>query len=204
MPPIGVRSRLSRWLDPFGTVPGWLSGELLRVFDPHARSKEVWTRRLTPRGPRGEALNEVTDAWWPSTFESLDPGATGRRVEVRYPYFDVRLASFVLRLPSFPWCINKEIVRSAMLGRLPEAVRTRPKAPLAGDPVGPDGRWSASRAVALLEATPEISRFVDIDRFRTMVVGDSLLTNESPGTWAAISLAQWLRGARDAAHARVT
>ena len=193
VPPLGIRSRLTGSMNPLDAVPTWFARPLLAAFDPHARSQEVWRRRLANRGPRAEAVNETSDGWWTSTFESLDPGATGRPVEVRYPYFDVRLASFALRLPSFPWCLGKEITRAAMRGRLPEQVRLRPKSPLEADPVGAGGRWSASRALALFESTPEAGRFVDVGKFRQQVSGDSLLNGATPGTWAAISLAQWLR-----------
>jgi hypothetical protein len=44
----------------------------------------------------------------------------------------------------------------------------------------------------LFESTPEIARFVDLRKFRDTVRGDSLLSNETPSAWAAISLAVWL------------
>jgi asparagine synthase (glutamine-hydrolysing) len=139
-------------------------------------------------------VSDVTDLWWTSTFEGLDPGATQRAVELRYPFFDVRLASFTLRLPSFPWCVNKHVLRTAMNGRLPDLVRTRPKTPLITSPLGPRGRWPTARALELFESTPEVARFVDVRKFRTMVKSDSLLSSETPAAWAAISLAMWLRG----------
>ena len=76
---------------------------------------------------------------------------------------------------------------------LPESVRTRSKTPLAGSPWGAAGQWSSQRAVDSFEATPEIDRFVDVRKFRTMVEGDSLLSGETLSAWAAISLAMWLR-----------
>src|ERR1044072_2912477 len=100
--------------------------------------------------------------WWPTTVEGLDPGATRRPVELRYPFFDVRLASFILRLPSFPWCLSKHVLRPAMRARLPAPVRTRPKTPLAASPIAPLAQWSAARAIALFESTPAIERFVDV------------------------------------------
>lgn len=192
-PPFGIRARLSRWLGGDGDVPVWLSRELTGVFDARARWQDVNARRAARGGARRIALNDVSDPWWPSTFESLDPGATGRAVELRYPFFDVRLASFLLRLPSFPWCVDKHILRSAMKGRLPESVRTRSKTPLAGSPIASSDQWSVSQALALFEDTPEITRFVDVDAFRATTQGESLLSNASLGAWAAISLATWLR-----------
>jgi len=190
--PLGLRSSAAAWFTKTPSLP-WLAGDLLRRFDPVGRWHDVQTRRRSRRGGRNRAVSDVLDPWWASTFEGFDPCATGRAVEPRYPFFDLRLASFVLRLPSFPWCLNKRILRESMSGRLPEAVRRRPKRPLPGNPVGPAGRWTLARALALFEQTPEIERFVDIGRFRATVRHDSLLTGDSPGTWAAISIAAWLR-----------
>jgi asparagine synthase (glutamine-hydrolysing) len=170
-----------------------LGSDLVKVFDARARLHEIQKNRNTDRTARRTARTEVTDPWWTSTFESFDPGATRRRVELRYPFFDVRLASFVLGLPSFPWCLNKHILREAARDRLPEAVRVRSKTPFVGNPWGAAGQWSSRRALDLLETTSEMESFVDVRKFRAMVDGDSLLTNETLSAWSAISLAMWLR-----------
>ena len=197
-PPLGLRSLVGQWLRRSDGVPGWLASELLDVFEPRTRWRKVWADRTAARGERSSALNDMVDPWWASTFESLDPGATGRPVEMRYPFFDVRLVSYALTLPSLPWCLNKQILRASMCGRLPEAVLARPKTPLQADPIGPRGRWSPQHARRLFEATPAIARYVDVGKFQSMVDHDSLLTNQSPGTWAAISLAVWMRCATGA------
>ncbi|HET9362616.1 MAG TPA: asparagine synthase-related protein [Vicinamibacterales bacterium] len=192
LPPVGLRSTLRGWFRRSRGVPTWLADGLLRAFDPHERWREVGAARTAARGARSRALNDLVDPWWPSTFESLDPGATGRPVQVRYPFFDVRLVTYALTLPT-PWCVNKRILRASMRDRLPGAVLARPKTPLQADPVGPRGRWSLERATRLLASTPDITRYVNVDRFRSTVRHDSLLTDRSPGTWAAISLANWIR-----------
>jgi len=192
-PPLGIRSRVVEWFCRSEDIPGWLGSDLLKVFDARARRQEIHNNRNVDRTARRIARNEVTDPWWVSTFESFDPGATGRPVELRYPFFDVRLASFVLRLPSFPWCVNKYVLREATRGRLPEAVRVRSKTPFAGNSWGAEGQWSSQRALALIEATSEMESFVDVRKFRAMVDSDSLLTNDTLSAWAAISLAMWLR-----------
>ena len=192
-PPFGIRSRLVDWFGESEEVPGWLGSDLVKVFDARARRHEIQNNRNADRTARRAARNEVTDPWWTSTFESFDPGVTRRSVELRYPFFDVRLASFVLRLPSFPWCLNKHVLREAARGRLPEAVRVRSKTPFVGNSWGAAGQWSSHRALDLLETTSEMETFVDVGKFRAMVNGDSLLTNETLSAWAAISLAMWLR-----------
>ena len=193
-PPFGIRSGVARRFSRSETIPDWLGGELLSVFDAKTRWRELHARRSVSHGARNRAVSDVLDPWWTSTFEGLDPGATQRPVELRYPFFDVRLASFTLRLPSFPWCLGKHVLRAAMNGKLPDSIRTRPKTPLAASPVSAAGQWSSSRALDLFDSTPEVARFVDARRFGASVRGNSLLASETPGAWAAISLAMWLRG----------
>jgi asparagine synthase (glutamine-hydrolysing) len=189
-PPLGLANRVRQWRTSEG-IPGWLSDDLLDRFDPHARWREVRDAKGSMSAARGRAF-DVTDPWWTSMFEGLDPSATSRPVEVRYPFFDVRLAEFALRLPSFPWCLDKRVLREATRGKLPHAIRTRPKTPLAESPVSRTGQWSSQRAVELFERTPAIASFVDARKFSSSVRGDSLLSNESLSAWAAISLARWL------------
>jgi asparagine synthase (glutamine-hydrolysing) len=63
-------------------------------------------------------------------FDKFDPGWTGCPVEVRYPYFDVRLVKYLLGIPPLPWCVDKELLRAALPDQVPDAVRLRPKTPL--------------------------------------------------------------------------
>jgi asparagine synthase (glutamine-hydrolysing) len=71
---------------------------------------------------------------------------TGVPVDVRHPFFDLRVVQYLLAVPAIPWCFDKTIVRLAMRGALPEAVRLRPKSVPAGDPLAamlaePAARW---------------------------------------------------------------
>jgi asparagine synthase (glutamine-hydrolysing) len=195
-PPLGVRSALRGWLRPSTRgIPGWLAESLLKDFDARARWKAIGARRAPADRPRGAALSDIVDPWWPSTFETHDPGATQRPVELRYPFFDVRLVSLALTLPSYPWCVNKEILRRAMRGRLPEEVRLRPKSPLAADATAVHGRWTVPEAARAIEAVPAMARYVDVRKFESMVSPEKLLTDAAPGTLAAVALATWLRQA---------
>jgi asparagine synthase (glutamine-hydrolysing) len=94
-------------------------------------------------------------------FESFDPGLTGVPVEVRHPFFDVRLVEYLLAIPPMPWCFDKTVVRLAMRGALPDAIRLRPKSVAGGDPVlamlrSPDAHW-----IDGFDAVPALGRFVD-------------------------------------------
>ena len=193
-PPIGLRSSLRSWRQRRErVVPSWLADSLLRSFDARSRWTEINVQRSAHRGPRSAAVNSVTDPWWPSTFETYDAGTTGRPVEMRYPFFDLRVVGAALRLPSFPWCVNKRALRTAMRGRLPDAVLQRPKTPLAVAPEVVHGRWPISAAVQALAAAPAIERYVDIHKFEAEVRPEGLFTTRAPGTLAAVSLAVWLR-----------
>ncbi len=198
-PPIGLRSSLRGWLRPSATeVPAWLAEPLLQSFDPRDRWIEINARRAVDGGPRSRAVNSMIDPWWPSTFETYDPGATGRPVDMRYPFFDVRLVNVGLRLPSFPFCVNKQVLRSAMRGSLPDVVLRRPKTPLAVMPEAFHGRWSVSAAVQALNAAPAIEQYVNIRKFEA-VRSEFLFTDRARGTLAAVSLAMWLRHSAAAA-----
>jgi asparagine synthase (glutamine-hydrolysing) len=193
LPPFGLRSAFRQWWSPAPSiVPVWLSNAFRRRVDIEARVAEIERRRKPAVGPRGSALSALIDPWWTAMFEAHDPGATLRPVELRYPLFDVRFITFALSLPTHPWCVNKEIVRSAMR-TLPEAIRTRPKSPLAADVVAVHGPWTLPQAVAAIEAVPELATYVDVRRFESSVREDRLLTPDEPGALPAIALATWLR-----------
>jgi len=96
-------------------------------------------------------------------FESNDPGTTRFPVEVRFPYMDVRVARYLLAVPPVPWCADKYLVREAMRGRLPEPVRRRPKAPLAGDPAFEYLKRFPERWRAQPDFVPEMAEFVEED-----------------------------------------
>jgi len=191
-PPLGIRSRVRRWTHAGATsTPSWLAASLLRSFDPRQRELEIDAQRALDRGPRSAAVNALVDPWWPSSFETYDPGATGYPVAIRYPFFDVRLVDVALRLPSFPFCVNKHVLREAMRGTLPDAVRLRRKTPLAVVPESFHGEWSADSAVRALDTVSGIEQYIDVRAFASALQPESVFAGR--GTLAAVSLATWLR-----------
>jgi asparagine synthase (glutamine-hydrolysing) len=201
LPPIGLRAMMRQWVSRESEVPRWLSPSFVRDCHPDERLKEIAARRAPADGPRGMAVSSVVDPWWTSMFETYDPGATQRPVELRYPLFDVRLISFAVSLPTHPWCINKEIVRRAMQGRLPDEICTRPKRPLAVDAERVHGRWDAGHIADTIESVPRLSRYVDVRAFRAVPRPSGLAISDEPGVWALVALTAWLRGSAAASLA---
>ena len=136
-PPIGIRTKWRRWRNPNwnrAPYPVWLNDD----FSKRLNLSERWLR-LSEDGPlphplRPNAFRTVLSPHWDTLFSRYDAGATSLPLEVRHPLIDVRLVDYLLGVPVIPWLLDKTILRRAMVGILPEAVRTRPKSPLAGDP----------------------------------------------------------------------
>jgi asparagine synthase (glutamine-hydrolysing) len=84
--------------------------------------------------------------------------------EIRYPFLDLRLARFLMRLPQIPWAVEKSLLRVAMKGLLPRQILRRPKAPLAGNPwamllpPAPTRWWEE-----YLTPAPGLEEFVDVE-----------------------------------------
>lgn len=152
----------------FDSYPKWLNEDLQREW----RLQERWKAYGVPdRGTqlrtesninafRPEAVMSMMHVSWQHLFETLDPGATGVPVEVRHPFFDLRVVTFLLGLPRLPWCCDKELLRQAGRGILPEAVRLRRKSPVRDDPIvallqKPESKW-----VDRFEPVPELERYV--------------------------------------------
>jgi len=202
-PPLGLRTRLRRRgagpsEDPFERAPDWLDpgfAERLEI----AERWRAW-RAGPPVDPdlhptRPETVACLRGYQWTNEFEFLDPGATGHPLEFRHPFFDLRLLRFLLELPAIPWCVHKEIVRRAMAGRLPDAVRRRPKAPLRAAPAF---RFPEARARALAErvrSAPGIERFVRVEALcRALRLRDPRVPGGLERCFAAAGLAEWLHG----------
>jgi asparagine synthase (glutamine-hydrolysing) len=144
--------------------PEWLNQELEKRFG----LRDQWKALLAIPAPKEEirptAYEALIDPFWPTLFEGYDCGATGVALEVRHPFFDLRLVNFLLALPALPWCSDKELLREAARGVLPDAVRLRRKSPLLADPLvallqRPESAWVDS-----FEAVPELNRFVERKR----------------------------------------
>jgi asparagine synthase (glutamine-hydrolysing) len=98
---------------------------------------------------------------WTQLFELANAGVTRQTVEVRYPFLDLRIVNFLLAVPPFPWLFQKDLLRQAMAGRLPEDVRTRPKTPMSADPLVAHLARKPAKALETMEWSEQLSEFVN-------------------------------------------
>ncbi|HET6145790.1 MAG TPA: asparagine synthase-related protein [Candidatus Acidoferrales bacterium] len=149
-------------------LPTWLNPEFEAHWNLRERSQQTTTNAAAIGSDRPEAYAELTGRW-ASLFEAYDPGITTFPVEVRHPFFDLRLMRFLISLPALPWCADKTLIREAMRGILPDSVRLRPKVPLAGDAVieilkRPDSQW-----VDRFEPEARLHKYVDRNKIPAVV-----------------------------------
>jgi len=127
---------LLRKEDRQAAFPAWIAPGFVKRLDLEARWKE-WSELPGPLHhpmlPKGHASLSLPQ--WSNIFENSSPGVTHSPVEVRYPFLDLRIVEYLLALPSYPWFFEKMLLREAMIGRLPEEVRVRPKKAFGHDPL---------------------------------------------------------------------
>lgn len=99
---------------------------------------------------RMDERHAMTHPTWPAIFAVSQPGASARQSRSLFPFFDLRLASFVWEIPAKYRGPDKRLLRQAMIGRLPESVLRRPKAVLDGG-----RRHSGTHPGLLLASRPE-------------------------------------------------
>jgi asparagine synthase (glutamine-hydrolysing) len=194
LPPLllGLRNKLGdHGKNQVAELPKWL--------DPAFASRnglaERW-RQFSLPSPGNHSFRPAAHAmlqgnFWASLFESADPGATGILMETRYPFFDVRLLSWLLSLPPVPWCVDKWLLRQAMRGRIPEPVRLRPKAPLPLNPVAALARQNWPAFLGRLAFTGQMAQYISPGEFFPIEPGgnqDTMLMK-----LRAVSLNYWLQ-----------
>ena len=149
--------------DPTAPVyPGWLQPDFARRLNLQERSRE-WSElpahRPHPILPKAHASLSLPH--WSSMFELENAGVTRCAVEVRHPFLDLRIVNFMLALPPFPLFFDKQLLREAVAGRLPESVRTRRKAPLAGSPLVEHLRRSRTNWIQDSDWSGEMDAYVN-------------------------------------------
>jgi asparagine synthase (glutamine-hydrolysing) len=196
MPPLraGFRATLHRWMhrpDPMAEYPQWLAPK----FENDLLLRERWLdlqqtpQKLHPFYP--DAYETLRGGYWPGILECEEAAWHGTHVQSRSPLLDVRIQRFLLRVPPVPMCIDKELLRRAMDGMLPDEIRFRRKTPLAGDPVAQqlkNGSWAPRLGIPAQSTL----QFVDWPRF-TASLQNNPISYQAPEL-RAISLQYWLKG----------
>jgi asparagine synthase (glutamine-hydrolysing) len=127
-------------------------------------------------------------------FELESAGVTHCPVEVRHPFFDLRIVNFLLALPPFPLYFQKRLLRDAVAGRLPERIRTRRKTPLAADPLVAHFGQPRTPWMDQLIWTEEIESYVD--KSALVSFGNGTLSTNVETDVRPLCLNFWLQLAR--------
>lgn len=169
-PVASVRSWLKEFTrkDSETSYPEWIDGSFAKRIDLEERWREGWSQAPIADERRPATLRALQSKVWAPLFEGYHESTTRLPLEVSHPFIDVRLVDYLLSIPPQPWCVNKHILRSAMKARLPAAVVNRPKTPLAGDPALQLWRRGGVRWLDNFEVTPQLTRFVNLSRRRSM------------------------------------
>jgi asparagine synthase (glutamine-hydrolysing) len=188
IPPLGFRGSMKR---QFGGRAGSVSPEYPPWLNPDFESRlglrERWqVHQSESRMPRA-APEVVVDPFWSFLFEGYDPGFTRIPVEVRHPFFDLRVVRFCMALDPVPWWIDKTLLRVAMEGLLPRSIRFRPKAPVAVDPV--TVRLGKSTRANSWEASALLDQFICPDRVGKLTGEDGW----QPWKLRPLALNLWLK-----------
>ncbi len=197
LPPVGLRTQLRLWLGkqhfwqpPY---PSWLNPDFadrLHLRERWQQSTQGFSQRQASHKTRPEAYQLLSQPGWAATFEGFDPGVTGIPLEVRHPFFDVRLVKYLLAIPPIPWFIHKELMRVAMRGVLPEAVRLRPKTPLAGNPAYTLLQQSEGKYVDFIDPPSGLAQYIDWEQALRIMGGEQ----DTPDLWTnlrPLGLVQW-------------
>ncbi|HMH50412.1 MAG TPA: asparagine synthase-related protein [Candidatus Acidoferrum sp.] len=191
-PPMGFRTALTRGVrrrTDGEAPPEWLNARLQAELDIRARMSRDW-RVKDVEHPRFEAYNSLIDPYWAWCFEQEHSGALGERAEMRYPLFDLRIVEFAIGIPPIPWCVEKNLLRAAMRGALPNEVLRRPKTPLASDGIWVRRRQACDEWREWLEPSSGFGDFVDL---RKLPRDPPDTMRELADALLPVSLNLWLR-----------
>jgi asparagine synthase (glutamine-hydrolysing) len=189
-----LRTRWHRLFPPktfAAPYPEWLNPDLEKRFSLRDRWVAQTDAAISNDSNRPEAYEAITNPQWTNCFEMLDTSVTQVPVEIRHPFFDLQLLKFLLALPALPWCCDKELLREAARGTLPDALRLRRKSPMAAEPLNVILRKPESEWVDGFKTTRELEDYVSPGKIPSVY--------RESDTWAAwvnlrpLSLNYWLR-----------
>ncbi len=175
--------------------PKWLAPDFARRLNLKERAREwgvlpaVQPHPILPEGHASLSLPH-----WGNLFEKEHSGLTRCPVEVRHPFLDLRIVNFLLALPPFPYFYDKNLLREATAGRLPEAVRTRRKTPFTGQPLIKFIEQTGGKSLNEVDWDADMNSYVDcgaMQRFQSETDAEQLEADIRP-----LCLNFWLQSAR--------
>ena len=182
----GIKRRTAKFLESGrgpSTLPKWLAPDFARRLNLEDRAQQ-WSTLQGLRHPvLPEAHASLALPQWSAMFEWEHAGLTRSPVEVRHPFIDLRVVNFLLALPPFPHFYEKNLLREATAGRLPESVRMRRKTPLRGDPLSKHVQQSSAKWLDEVSYSPDMDAYIDrrlMQSFQKEADTDALRSNVRP------------------------
>jgi asparagine synthase (glutamine-hydrolysing) len=167
LPPVGVRTLLRRYLGrelppPEPPFPPWLNPDFVARENLAERFRQLNAAPEPVHATNPVGHNRLASPFWAYLFErdNLDGSRFG--LEIRYPFFDVRLVSYMLAIPTARWCVDKRLLRLALRGSLPESVRLRPKTPMSGDVFQARVDRGERPWVGKLDVSPPLTKYIRV------------------------------------------
>ena len=195
-PAIGLRFKLKSWnIEPQGqfSFPPWISPELTRKLDLRHRLAEMNGPVNVPKDiVRHEAYRRIFVPYLSVPFERADAGNTGIALDTAYPFMDMRVLTYLMAIPPFPWFIDKYIVRQSMVGKLPESVLRRPKQGVIGHPALELMKRQDIPPVSDITAADSLSEFIDLSELNRAIT-EEIQPEHQYLLLLAISLNYWLK-----------
>lgn len=195
-PQPGIRARIKEWLgfpswQP--SYPKWLNPDLEEHLNLKTRWKSCYQQKCKLiHSVRPEAYQSLAGSSWAYLFEGYNVGSTGLLIEVRYPYFDLRLVQFLLSIPVVPWILFKRLLRVGMKERLPKIVSCRPKSPAVNDSINQRLQQSQMRWVEEFDPISKLSLYINCNVIPHLC-GISAGKSEAWIDLRPVSLNHWLQ-----------
>lgn len=126
----GLKQMLGLNIDLKPEYPTWIKPDLTKRLYLKERFNHYTKPQPLLHKTHPEAYQGLNSSRWSLALES---NSYPFGLEVRYPFFDLRLINYVLAIPPIPWCFNKHIQRASFNKILPDIIVNRPKTPLQGD-----------------------------------------------------------------------
>jgi len=192
-PPLYLRANLARRLGrarPPRAYPVWLNPDFAARLNLSSRIEEEVSKWTGNDGLESMALNP----YWANFLASFDPGNTQRLCKARFPFFDVRLMTYLAAVPPVPWFESKRLLRQATRQLLPQEIWQRPKTLQSGLPLEVLAQQQGVPPyLEDLAGAPELAPYVDRDALLDVVRAPGAENGHFWSLLRPVTLAYWLR-----------